>query len=150
MGETAKLTKKQKKALAFRERKGKGRAKGSDAFDEDNAVPVSEDQDVSEEPVVEDEQVNEPEGGVVAAAVQSKGKKRKRGLEDHPGDRPEKAKRQHKGDGEAVSVGVGDTAEDGTDKDETAKDAGKEGVKRRFILFVGTSWMRICVFWDIS
>ncbi|KAI0931830.1 hypothetical protein AcW2_000623 [Taiwanofungus camphoratus] len=40
-----KLTKKQKKALTFRERKGKGRAKG---LNEDNDVPVEENQDIVE------------------------------------------------------------------------------------------------------
>ena len=51
MSSDAKLTKKQKKALAFRERKGKSKATATsssladDAEDDAHAVPVMEDQD---------------------------------------------------------------------------------------------------------
>ena len=49
MSASTKLTKKQKKGLAFREKKTRKR-KGEDGLAEDNAVPISEDQDALDEP----------------------------------------------------------------------------------------------------
>ncbi|RDX50480.1 hypothetical protein OH76DRAFT_1455356 [Lentinus brumalis] len=97
-----KLTKKQKKALAFRERKGgKGKGKAT-SFDElDNDVPVAENQDLAEAGLDADAApVEAPAGrkagvqkggaqdagGVGDGGEKSKGKKRKRGAEDEGAD----------------------------------------------------------------
>ncbi|KAI0332024.1 hypothetical protein GY45DRAFT_1321573 [Cubamyces sp. BRFM 1775] len=138
-----KLTKKQKKALAFRERKGKGKAK---SFDElDNDVPVEENQDLAE---VQDGEEADPveapagrapdakKGGAEDAEVLDggkKGKKRKRedgdGQEQQQeGAKEQKSKKRKGADGQGVDAG--DTA-DGESKGDGKKQ------KQRYILFVG-------------
>ncbi|THH33493.1 hypothetical protein EUX98_g680 [Antrodiella citrinella] len=119
MGEPTKLTKKQKKGQAFRERKGKGRAKPGDDFDEDNAVPVAEDQDRAAIPAVESPEVDEPkEDGPPAVVQKPKGEKRKR--EDG-----------------AEEAGVKTKKKRGDEAVEEVKKVSKEGMKQRFILFIG-------------
>ncbi|KAI0639656.1 hypothetical protein C8Q77DRAFT_1152619 [Trametes polyzona] len=141
---TQKLTKKQKKALAFRERKGKGKAKSFD--DLDNDVPVEENQDLAEVQVGEEAAAVEAPAGRAkdakkagapdADAVEggNKGKKRKREDEaaavDGEGakEQQQKPKKKRKGaDGAGVAAG---------DAGEGAKQEGKK-VKQRYILFVG-------------
>ncbi|CDO73473.1 hypothetical protein BN946_scf185013.g108 [Trametes cinnabarina] len=144
MSAAQKLTKKQKKALAFRERKGKGKPK---SFDElDNDVPVEENQDLAEAEVdAEAGAVEAPArraAGAQKAGAQAqdaveggnaKGKKRKRedGAEqDGVGAKEQKAKKKRKGaNGEGVDTG--DEAEG------ESKSSGKKDAKRRYILFVG-------------
>ena len=138
MGDTGKLTKKQKKALAFRERKGKSRAKPGDAFDEDNAVPVTEDQAVSEVLQVEGGEVDEPEERSDPPVVQKQSKKRKRdenGTEEEQNIQSKKKNRKA-GSGEAASGEVEDEEEaaEATPEDKKSKASVKD---QRFILFVG-------------
>lgn len=150
MGTAAKLTKKQKKALAFRERqtKSKGKSKATDADveeeeeEEENGVPVMEDQDRAEGEV-EDRRV-ESEAGRAGAAAGARGelgkggKKRKRGgepeVEGEEEGRVQATKRRKGGDG--VVDGVQPKEDAGQDSELKAK----KGVKQqRFILFVGMS-----------
>ncbi|TCD67104.1 hypothetical protein EIP91_000567 [Steccherinum ochraceum] len=151
MSDAAKLTKKQKKALAFRERKGKGRAKPGDDFnDEDNAVPLAEDQDRAEVLPVEGREVDKPDEGGDKAVVRTQGVKRKRKAdEEGEGERggkedehdvesqPKKQKKRKARSSDAVPGG--DEAEDeDAGSDEKAKKGSKENPKQqRFILFVG-------------
>lgn len=152
MSSAPKLTKKQKKALAFRERKGKGKVK---SFDElDNDIPVEENQDLAEAegdeeaPSVEAQArpaASTKKGGAEGADTVGsahKGKKRKRELEDtgdtkdkdvgvEEGDTAkQKAKKKRKGvDGSGVEVETDESAEKG-------KGNSKNG-KQRYILFIG-------------
>lgn len=110
---TRKLTKKEKKALAFRANKGKGKGKKDDDADQ-TAVPDQEDLDVAEE------------DRVVAPNKQEVSKKRKRvegeeevakglgGEEDKVGEgEPEKKKKRQRGKKKSLQGGVG---EDGQPK----------------------------------
>ncbi|KAI0361356.1 hypothetical protein OH77DRAFT_1417595 [Trametes cingulata] len=143
MSAPQKLTKKQKKALAFRERKGKGKAK---SFDElDNDVPVEENQDLAEVQVDEEPGPVEAPAGRAADAKKGgaqdadalgaghKGKKRKRedgSTEEAEGAKEQKSKKKRKG-ADGAGVDAGDASEgDG-------KEDGKRKAKQRYILFVG-------------
>ncbi|KAI0375253.1 hypothetical protein BV20DRAFT_960350 [Pilatotrama ljubarskyi] len=143
MSAPQKLTKKQKKALAFRERKGKGKAK---SFDElDNDVPVEENQDLAEVQVDEEPGPVEAPAGRAADAKKggaqdadaldggNKGKKRKReegNAGDAEGAKEQKSKKKRKG-ADGAGVDTGDAAEGDGQED------GKKKVKQRYILFVG-------------
>ena len=129
MSTPAKLTKKQKKALAFRERKGKGKAKD---FDEDNAVPVAEDEDSMGDQA--------PSGSVETLAEVAKvgerskealSKKRKRPGDDanEEKDKPEPKKKKKKD--------IENTANGEVAQDEKGEGAKKSASKQRYILFVG-------------
>ncbi|KAI0830562.1 hypothetical protein BC628DRAFT_1354570 [Trametes gibbosa] len=138
-----KLTKKQKKAVAFRERKGKSKPKGFD--DLDNDVPVEENQDRAEAEVDEDAGAVQAPAGRPADAKKGgaqdahllgeggKGKKRKReqGPVDGDGEgaKETKSKKKRKG-ADGAGVAGGEEAE------YEAKEDGNK-VKQRFILFVG-------------
>jgi len=137
MGEAEKLTKKQKKAQAFRERKGKGRAKPRGDFDEDNAVPVAEDQDRAEVLPLEDLAVDEPaEKGDTPVVPKPQPKKRKR--EDGGEEEPSvKSKKQKRRSSEAIPSGGQSEDVEETEEVQAAQKHTKEGVKQRFILFVG-------------
>lgn len=148
-----KLTKKQKKALAFRDRKGKGKPQSFDDLDD---VPVDENQDRAEvELGAEADAVEAPAGrapGAKKGAAQDaealgdgdrgKGKKRKReekpegdeeAKEDGAGEK--KTKKKRKG-ADGAGVAAGDAVEE--DKEEGKKEEGKKAQgKQRFILFVG-------------
>ncbi|KAI9060551.1 hypothetical protein FKP32DRAFT_1655868 [Trametes sanguinea] len=147
MSAAQKLTKKQKKALAFRERKG-GKGKGkAKSFDElDNDVPVEENQDLAEAEVdaaagaVEAQTGRAPgaeeggaqdEGAVERAAGKGKKRKREEGDgQDGEGAKEKKGKKKRKGaDGEGVDAG--------DDGEGEGKSGSKKDVKRRYILFVG-------------
>ncbi|KAG6817726.1 hypothetical protein H0H87_004517 [Tephrocybe sp. NHM501043] len=158
MSAPAKLTKKQKKGIAFRERKtGKGHKDKDGAYrSEDNDVPVMEDQDAAllEGPSVEVAKVVEGKKSkstedVSGSDSKAKGK-RKAGAEDADTDagKPKKRKREDKDsnidDAEHAEEkpaakrkkpveGAGDS---GPDK-KVAKKTKPDG-KQRFILFVGT------------
>ncbi|KAK7694973.1 hypothetical protein QCA50_002161 [Cerrena zonata] len=139
-----KLTKKQKKAQAFRDRKGKGKSKAS-AEDLQNDVPIAEDQDIAEIDDLETQETSQPVEERVVPSKESKekvvGKKRKREQqEERPVSKKEgeskKSKKRKGGDGEGVAVGV---SEDGEGASEEKSKKGKKGEARqqRFILFVG-------------
>lgn len=151
-----KLTKKQKKALAFRDRKGKGKPQSFDDLDD---VPVDENQDRAEvELGAETDAVEAPAGrapgakkGVAQDAEalgdgdRGKGKKRKReekpegdeeaqAKEDDAGEK--KTKKKRKG-ADGAGVAAGDAVEE-SKKEEGKKEEGKKAQgKQRFILFVG-------------
>jgi nucleolar protein 6 len=154
MGAGPKLTKKQKKSLAFRERKqGKGKSKDA-VWNETNDVPASEDQDAAnlrggdvEKMVEGDEDKGKGPGGMgdsVAKSV-SKGKGKV--------DKTKKRKRDTVSEGDAGADNADAEIEKpkrkrkkGVDDDEGpeagSKEAGegeeiKSDAKRRFILFVG-------------
>ncbi|KAI0080337.1 hypothetical protein K474DRAFT_1590038 [Panus rudis PR-1116 ss-1] len=141
-----KLTKKQKKALAFRERKGKGKAKATE-LDEENAVPIVEDQDIPGVDEAADKESSqagvEKSAEVVERSASGTGKKRKRekgeeGSKQTVVESSEKAGKRKK---EQKDVdGPSDAATDGQESTEPpkkkAKKEGTEG-KRRYILFVG-------------
>lgn len=145
-----KLTKKQKKALAFRDRKGKGKPQSFDDLDD---VPVDENQDCAEvELDAEADDVEAPAGrkaGAKKGAAQDaealgdgdrgKGKKRKReekpegdeeAKEDGAGEKNTKKKRKG-ADGAGVAAG------DAVGEDAKKADSKKPQGKQRFILFVG-------------
>ncbi|KAI0756756.1 hypothetical protein C8Q80DRAFT_1264775 [Daedaleopsis nitida] len=157
MSSAAKLTKKQKKALAFRERKGKSKS-SAQTFDEmDNDVPVDENQDLAEAEL--DAEAVPVEAPTRPAAAAKKGdtqdadalggshksKKRKREVEDEgtqDGGKRLDEDKEAGVDGSASKPkekkkrkdmdGAGVEVEGG----QTTEKAGSEG-KQRFILFVG-------------
>ncbi|KAH8102568.1 hypothetical protein BXZ70DRAFT_1063351 [Cristinia sonorae] len=143
MVEPEKLTKKQKKALAFRERKGKARAKPGDTLDdEDNAVPVAEDQIDAEVLQVETPAVNESKQGSDKAVVPQHGVKRKREQAEQDGEAAKSRKsKKRKGSGDEEVSGGGEGEEvgnpGGEGEEEGAKKATKDRKQQRFILFVG-------------
>ncbi|KAJ3555219.1 hypothetical protein NM688_g2703 [Phlebia brevispora] len=127
-----KLSKKQQKALAFRERKGKGKAKAADL--EENAVPVVENPDDVEAGMeardVEGQDGGQEESETHAEVVESK--KRKRQSEEGQDEGTKKTKKKRKG----ASVGE-DEGTEAVEEGET-KSSNKERAKQqRFILFVG-------------
>ncbi|KZT05836.1 uncharacterized protein LAESUDRAFT_759743 [Laetiporus sulphureus 93-53] len=147
MSALQKLTKKQKKALAFRDRKGKGKAK---AFDEDNVVPVDETQDLVDDSMESQAPDSRMEGqaghGKPSAAREPKmdevlgshksTKKRKRedgnAVEDEKKPTQERKRRKEAvKDGESKEVGL-EAVDDGEEMTE-----GKHKAKQRYILFVG-------------
>ncbi|KZT75091.1 hypothetical protein DAEQUDRAFT_761053 [Daedalea quercina L-15889] len=149
MSASQKLTKKQKKALAFRERKGKGKAK---AFEEDNDVPIIEDQATLEAEAeawpVEDEAKPKKHAGAARTKDASL-------LGDDQPQRPKKRKREEEGDEEMVDEPSSkqkqkktkrrvDDGEDGAavsegDDSQAGEQIGegKGKAKQRLILFVG-------------
>ncbi|KAH0590958.1 hypothetical protein J132_07791 [Termitomyces sp. J132] len=154
MSATVKLTKKQKKGIAFRERKtGKRRSKDGDGVhdSENNDVPVMEDQDAlaTEGPSMEVEETVEKKpkskstSKVSGSDNQAKGKRKADEEEGDVSSKPKKRKRQDADvdvdapdSGEEKPVAkrtksVGDGKESGQDTKVMAK------TKQRFILFVG-------------
>ncbi|KAI0652098.1 hypothetical protein C8Q79DRAFT_897876 [Trametes meyenii] len=146
MSTSQKLTKKQKKALAFRERKGKGKAK---SFEElDNDVPVDENQDLAELEAGEETGLMESPKGRTADAQKGgaqdedavgeshKGKKRKReegvGLEEDVDGKQEQQSKKKRKDADGAEVDTGNAA-DGQAKE----DSKSKKMKQRYILFVG-------------
>lgn len=144
MSSAPKLTKKQKKALAFRERKGKGKAKTFD--DLDNDIPVEENQDLAEaEDFDPSPPLERPEGrppsaqeGEGETSRNAKGKKRKRDEKtDEAGEevagggdgaKPSQGKKKRKVvDGQGIEAG------------KSAETNSAESSKQRYILFVGES-----------
>lgn len=152
MSAPQKLTKKQKKGIAFRDRKvSKSRSHGGPAGLEDNEVPVLEVQDLA------DDEVDSPalEGGTKQGVLvdpkgKEKGKESRKGKEkakDSGGVPSSPAQKKRKRDdaavdSEAVATEGQDEKVDGPKRKkakgtgESAKE-GKAQVKQRFILFVG-------------
>lgn len=137
-----KLTKKQKKALAFRDRKGKGKPQSFDDLDD---VPVDENQDRAEVELGAEADVVEAPAGRKASAKKGaaqdaealgdgdrgKGKKRKReekpdgdeeAKEDGAGEK--KTKKKRKG-ADGAGVASGDAVEE-DGKEESKKEEGKK------------------------
>ncbi|KAG5647542.1 hypothetical protein DXG03_008895 [Asterophora parasitica] len=155
MSAPAKLTKKQKKGIAFRERKsGKGRRKDEAARSEDNDVPVMEDQDTLglEGAGVEIQEVEGKTKGKGPAAMASvsgnQGQatgKRKADAEEQANDKPKKRKRDVDADVGGVEEERKDTkrkklldeSEESGEKKAAATKSEKSDGKQRFILFVG-------------
>lgn len=133
MGDADKLTKKQKKAQAFRERKGRSRVKD---LDEDNAVPLAEDQDRVEILSMEARTEDKPKQINDTSMVSKQGHKRKRDQKDEHDSEP-KSKKQKEGSGETVSGGSESQEMQDARSEKKAKKSSKEDVKQRFILFVG-------------
>ena len=151
-----KLTKKQKKALAFRERKGKGKAKAS-FEDLQNDVPIAEDQDLAEMDDVETQETSQVVEEKLPQVGESKdkgkdkedrnkgeavGKKRKREQQEEvsvPGKEAEgkKTKKRKAAGGEGVAVEVNEDAEEGAVEKSSKKGKKGDGKQQRFILFVG-------------
>ena len=150
-----KLTKKQKKALAFRERKGKGKAKAS-FEDLQNDVPIAEDQDLAEMDDVETQETSQVVEEKLPQVGESKdkgkdkedrtkgeavGKKRKREQQEVslPGKEAEgkKTKKRKAAGGEGVAVEVNEDAEEGAVEKSSKKGKKGDGKQQRFILFVG-------------
>jgi len=126
-----KLTKKQKKALAFRDRRGKGKA--TDHDEDIIAVPISEDQDTAD---LMGHQMEITEG--VRDEVeekQSKPRAKKCELEKDGSARPKKRKRVTQGEGvertKRMRKAVGEEGKAGRDQD-------KLSANQRLLLFVGT------------
>jgi nucleolar protein 6 len=139
MSAPTKLTKKQKKALAFRERKGKGKETAAhEQFEND--VPVMEDQDLAETEVA-DSRLEGQEGAKVqdkGRAQVVEGKKRKRDEASEAGDnKAEKAKsKKRKRDSEQAVAVLADGDQKDATEGKTTKGKAK-GKQQRFILFVG-------------
>jgi len=151
MSGPAKLTKKQKKGIAFRERKiGKGRSKDGAIRSEDNDVPVLEEQDTLDvegapmevEKVVEGK-TSKPATQICANSVPVTGKRKANEEFGTP------KKRKRNADVE-VEVEVDDVGEDrqvtkrkkpmdeaGASSEKTVALTAKPERKQRFILFVG-------------
>ena len=152
MSSIPKLTKKQKKAQAFRSRRGKTSlgGKSSEPMDmEENAVPIIEDQDFVESIKMEGQEGDKKAGESVSKVVE--GKKRKREQEKPKEDKeervieassskPPKTKKRKvesvEGDG-AEGSGNGDSQEQASPTKKKTKES-KVDAKQRFILFVGT------------
>ncbi|KIJ65026.1 hypothetical protein HYDPIDRAFT_167349 [Hydnomerulius pinastri MD-312] len=158
MSSTPKLTKRQKKGIAFRDRKqGKGKGKLNDANDNDdleneNDVPLIEDQvhfdgtqgSQGGQGSTEDlgakgkrrEKREKGEEGVVVAA-----KKRKREVGEEPQEpdgEPDKQKsKRRKGSAGVVVVAMGQAVEGEGDGKGKEGGRGEEKSKQRFILFLG-------------
>jgi nucleolar protein 6 len=148
----ARLTKKQKKATAFRERTGKGKGKlnpvprtktgGDDDDDDDaNALPAMEDQGLAGDAGDAAGDTEGDEGRVKSSKAASLGagetsKKKRRGREDGEAQGEPVAKRA-RGSKKIPTPAddEGDEARAGVNEAET----GNEGGKQRFILFVGMS-----------
>ncbi|KAI0348345.1 hypothetical protein BDW22DRAFT_78062 [Trametopsis cervina] len=140
---TAKLTKKQKKALAFREhRGGKGKQKAT-GEEGDNDVPVMEDQNLAEveaEGSRVESKANSAKGGAgVAKVVERKKRKREEGAEEEKGGDAEE--KQTKGKGKKRKV-EGDAGPDAVEEKEGGEadgveSKGKSMKQQRFILFIG-------------
>ncbi|KAJ3477144.1 hypothetical protein NLI96_g10670 [Meripilus lineatus] len=144
MSSTTKLTKKQKKALAFRSRKGKPSKSSDDLLDtEDNAIPISEDQDL-----VDTDQVVSQEVSSISKPP-SEGKKRKRDqeqkqekpVENGPTVGSEKSAKSKKRKSVTDEYDAPAQTEEGEGESGPAKKkrkgVPKEDIKQRFILFVG-------------
>ncbi|OCH94745.1 hypothetical protein OBBRIDRAFT_788998 [Obba rivulosa] len=135
-----KLTKKQKKALAFRSRKGKGKA--VDAIQDD--VPVGEDQDLAEAEAedrpLEDKTEREAAPSSTARRAEplvednKPTRKRKRAEDEDTtrgaDEKQSKTKKKKTSDGKAADP-------DAPAAEEEGKKANKAAVKQRYILFVG-------------
>lgn len=159
MSAPPKLTKKQKKGVAFRERK-QGRGKGKDAVDDvDNDVPIQEDQDTADVQAVQvegkgmvrskGESKVKKQSKDVDAVVSEKQKKRKREAEPDEGegstkkeakddtqaDKPKRKKKKGPIDGDGAETGVAKAA--------AAKKPSQNEMKQRFILFVGEYLLRV-------
>lgn len=149
MSAAPKLTKKQKKGLAFRERKtGKGKGENGLAHSEDNDVPVLEDQDAfdAEGPSMAVEAVVEKKAKKLPSAGKEKEKSSgKRKAEEEGGEKSKKRKldstvdadntgSQEKPSNAKRKIHVDNGAEAGEKKVAKASAA-----KQRFILFVGMS-----------
>lgn len=136
-----KLTKKQKKALAFRERKGKGKAKDLDDDGMALDVPISEDQDIAEIGDVDGEEDGEEGDRQLEEVVRKAGKKRKREDEvdvGKSGDNSSEVDANRKK--KKRKAASGDEAQDADAEGEETKKpvkASKADVKQRFILFIG-------------
>lgn len=135
------MTKKQKKAHAFRDRKGKGKPQSFDDLDD---VPVDENQDRAEVELAPAGRKADAKKGAAQDAEalgdgdRGKGKKRKReekpdgdaeAKEDGAGEK--KTKKKRKG-ADGAGVAAGDAVKEGA-----KEDTKKAQAKQRFILFVG-------------
>ncbi|KAG5654716.1 hypothetical protein H0H81_007472 [Sphagnurus paluster] len=146
MGPSPKLTKKQKKGIAFRERKtGKGRSKDGTTLGEDNGLPILEDQDLLglEVSGVEMEEVeSQPPNPTATTCINVRQTKGERKAEEE-GTKAKTKKRKRDADGV-------DDAMDGTQEAKkrtksmdkaggpsTNKVVAESDSKQRFILFVG-------------
>lgn len=159
MSSDTKLTKKQKKGLAFRERKGKGKARTADF--EDNALPVMENPDEAEDQLGTDvakagveagvvevqtrDAEAEPRGAKVVGESKKESKKRKRQPEEGEDGEQKTIPKKRKAKGKPVEKEGGDAeaVEDGETINSAEKGKGKGKEKQqRFILFVGeySSW----------
>lgn len=118
-----KLSKKQRKAIAFRERKGKR---------------VEEQPDLPEVDVVEDELQDVPSSSdLTPTTPASSGTKRKRG----DGDPPQPAAKKSKSSKVARSDAPADNSDEVTKETTTAKKK-----NQRYILFVGEYQEQLCSF----
>jgi nucleolar protein 6 len=157
------LTKKQQKALAFRDRKSGKRTKGSSKDDDlaemdANAIPAMEDQDLASltggevEVAAVLDQAQDQERGKKGDTT-SKGKGKRKGEDGDAkvevaaklgGKRKREQDEEGEGEGVAMDVDGGVEVEKGQPR-KKKKQAGKEGEdsrKQKFILFVGTC--RLC------
>ncbi|KAI0040807.1 hypothetical protein FA95DRAFT_813898 [Auriscalpium vulgare] len=151
-GDSARLTKKQKKASAFRDRKTHpkpNKSRGDDAEDADNAVPVAEDQDVADDALDEEQGAQgharaekheaagrrRARGGLVAgdgedhADPDAAGHKRKRGKQSARADGSGRGEAQDDGKGEQDGAGRrkrARTASDATGRAPRAEDGERE------------------------
>ena len=127
MSSTPKLTKKQKKALAFREHKS-GKSKAQAADDETNDIPIMENvDDVEAEAAV----VEKKQAKVVEKKAKGKAKEADADLKPKPSQNGESKKRKRDDDSAEASAEAG--------KKRKTVDEASGKIKQRFILFVGTS-----------
>lgn len=140
MSSQQKLTKKQKKALVFRERKGKSKASPEDAIDQDEDggdVPVDENQDRAEMEVTQMEVEKDAGKGKKAVQQDPKSKKTSAGEEEgtakkrkrDAGDDQEPLQKKKKKAAKAPAV-------DGEDAD-VSEAVAKPKAPQRYILFIG-------------
>jgi len=136
-----KLTKKQKKATAFRERKGKGKAQVS-LSNGGNNIPIQEDQELASIQVADVEcqderterQEGDPEANGRGGEVVGKSRKRKRAAEAK-GERGEEEGRANPEKKRKKANKNADEAEEKVESDGQEKSVKKD--KQRYILFVG-------------
>ncbi|KAI0688675.1 hypothetical protein BC835DRAFT_291439 [Cytidiella melzeri] len=136
---STKLTKKQKKAQAFRDRRG-GKGKGKAEEEDNNDVPVMEDQDCAQAEVeagdVEGEARGGEEGEGVAKVVAERKKRRREESETGKGEENDKSKKKRKVEKVAGSAGVAEAGEGEADV-VGSKPKEKSVKQQRFILFIG-------------
>jgi nucleolar protein 6 len=134
---TEKLTKKQKKGLAFRQKKGKGKQQVDEELGRD--VPVSENQDVQEieheqQPQASDEGRQPPQTDEPAKKTTSKKRKRDETVEKTEKESVEQKRPKRRKSAKAVGDGAANT-EAGSSVQESGD---KKKSAQRLILFVGT------------
>lgn len=143
MSAPQKLTKKQKKGIAFRERKGKGKDAAHTDNMEDNDVPIMEEQDLvpSDVDQLEMEAVEVEKKKISASKGKAKGNAKDSVLEVDDG--AQKTKKRKRDSEEEVNkedkVAGSDSKRKKGNDTKVAKTEGNTESKQRFILFVGMS-----------